>query len=107
MICGINRFAVADYRRHPSRRPYHPDVGKPRVSGESAATDTVIDNATNQVVATGSRLCGEVGNRQFRGAGHEIMVGVGTRNQVVTIDLQTPERRSIKPVRSCKPSAVD
>jgi YVTN family beta-propeller protein len=75
---------------YPDGLAYDPDVGKLYVSDESGGTDTVIDTATSQVVAT-IPLGGEVGNTQFDAADHQIMAAVQTRNQVVTIDPQTDQ----------------
>jgi YVTN family beta-propeller protein len=62
---------------------YDPELGKLYVSDESGGTDTVIDTAANQVVAT-IPLGGEVGNTQFVATAHRIIAAVQTRNQVVS-----------------------
>jgi YVTN family beta-propeller protein len=81
----LSVIATTDGGDYPDGLAYAPDVGKVYVSDEHGGTDTVIDTKTNQPVAT-IQLGSDVGNTQYDPGSHRILVAVGAKNQLATID---------------------
>jgi YVTN family beta-propeller protein len=94
-------LATTDGGDYPDGLAYASAVGKVYVSDERGGIDTVIDTRSDQKVAT-IRLGDDVGNTQYDPTSQRILVAIGSRNQLASIDPGKDEVVGVTDLPGCQ-----
>lgn len=108
---GINQLVSIDAKtlaitgrlptgKYPDGIAYSSEYQKVMVSNQFGNSDTVIDVAKNQAIATVD-LGGEVGNTQYDAGAKQFLAAVQTRNQLVAISPKTHQVTGRSDVPGC------